>query len=126
MDVDGYAGFLPGWFRDSANHIVRYDKLCGLRHTTRMDDYQRGIVCKRIGFREFFYYDVANTLHGRLPGLVTLQGSGEAGADNPTMLSRGVSTFAAGKGMFMVIDGLQAPDGYFQQLVPEEIESITL
>lgn len=73
-----------------------------------------------------FTTNVANTLHGRLPGLVTLQGSGEAGADNPTMLSRGVSTFAAGKGMFMVIDGLQAPDGYFQQLVPEEIESITL
>ena len=42
------------------------------------------------------------------------------------MLSLGVCTFDYGKGMFMVIDGLQAPDGYFQQLVPEEIESITL
>ena len=73
-----------------------------------------------------FTTNVANTLHGRLPGLVTLQGSGEAGSDNPTMLSRGVSSFAAGRGMFMVIDGLQAPDGYFQQLVPEEIESVTL
>lgn len=73
-----------------------------------------------------FTTNIANTLYGKLPGLFMLQTSGEFGSDNPQMFSRGISTFSTGRSMLMVIDGHEVPDGYFQQLVPEEIEDITL
>ena len=42
------------------------------------------------------------------------------------MNARGVNTYGSGTGLFIVIDGFQSTEAYFQQLTPQEIESITL
>lgn len=73
-----------------------------------------------------FTSNVANTLYGRLPGLVVQQGTGEAAADFPILNARGVNTFGAGRNLFFVIDGIPSTEVFFQQLTPQEIESISL
>jgi TonB-linked SusC/RagA family outer membrane protein len=70
--------------------------------------------------------NVANTLYGRLPGLTVQQGSGEPGNDSPSLNIRGVSTFGDGKKIFIVIDGIPSSERFFQQLTPQEIETITV
>jgi TonB-linked SusC/RagA family outer membrane protein len=74
-----------------------------------------------------FTSNIATTLYGRLPGLVAEQSSGEPGsADYPYLQVRGTGTFGPGRGMLIVIDGLVSSAIFFQQLIPQEIESINL
>ena len=73
-----------------------------------------------------FVPNIANMLNGRIPGLVVQQWGCEPGADSPAMNARGVNTYGSGAGLFIVIDGFQSTEAYFQQLTPQEIESITL
>ena len=73
-----------------------------------------------------FVPNIANMLNGRIPGLVVQQWGCEPGADSPAMNARGVNTYGSGTGLFIVIDGFQSTEAYFQQLTPQEIESITL
>lgn len=73
-----------------------------------------------------FVPNIANMLNGRIPGLVVQQWGCEPGADSPAMNARGVNTYGSGTGFFIVIDGFQSTEAYFQQLTPQEIESITL
>src|SRR5690606_25789532 len=40
--------------------------------------------------------DLSNAMIGRVPGIVTKQGSGEPGRDNANIFIRGVSTFSGG------------------------------
>lgn len=73
-----------------------------------------------------FASNVANTLYGRIPGLTVQQGSGEPGLDAPTLNIRGVNTFGSGRGVFIVIDGFPSTETLFEQMTPQEIESISL
>ena len=73
-----------------------------------------------------FVPNIANMLNGRIPGLVVQQWGCEPGADSPAMNARGVNTYGSGTGLFIVIDDFQSTEAYFQQLTPQEIESITL
>lgn len=73
-----------------------------------------------------FVPNIANMFNGRIPGLVVQQWGCEPGADSPAMNARGVNTYGSGTGLFIVIDGFQSTEAYFQQLTPQEIESITL
>jgi len=73
-----------------------------------------------------FTSNVTTALSGRISGLVTQQGGGEPGYDTPTLRSRGVSTFGDGRDIFYVIDGFPSTIDIFQQLSPNEIESVTL
>lgn len=73
-----------------------------------------------------FVPNIANMLNGRIPGLVVQQWGCEPGADAPAMNARGINTYGSGTGLFIVIDGFQSTEAYFQQLTPQEIESITL
>ncbi len=70
-----------------------------------------------------FTSNVANALYGRLPGLTVLQGSGEPGNDSPTLRARGIGTFGPGSDLLIMVDGFESS---FEQLVPDEIESISL
>ena len=70
-----------------------------------------------------FATDIGNTLFGRIPGLTVTQGSGEAGLDAPGLYSRGMGTFGTGRNLLIFVDGFESMYG---QLVPEEIESVTL
>ena len=73
-----------------------------------------------------FVPNIANMRNGQIPGLVVQQWGCEPGADSPAMNARGVNTYGSGTGLFIVIDGFQSTEAYFQQLTPQEIESITL
>lgn len=70
-----------------------------------------------------FTTNLANTLFGRLPGLTLQQTGGEPGNDSPSVLARGIGTFNAGRGLLVMVDGFE---GAYEQLVPSEIESISL
>lgn len=64
-----------------------------------------------------------NTLAGRLPGLVTVNSTGEPGRDNPTIRIRGVNTLRDNS-VLIVVDGVQDRD--ITSLRPEDIESVTV
>lgn len=70
-----------------------------------------------------FTTNLANTLFGRLPGLTVGQNGGEPGNDSPSLVGRGINTFGPGRGLLVMVDGFE---GTFEQLNPEEIESISL
>lgn len=75
-----------------------------------------------------------NSLAGRLPGLTVGQGSDEPGVIDNSLFIRGMGTFQGLKEPLIVIDGFVTQytdaDGYLRtllsQLMPEEIESVTL
>lgn len=64
-----------------------------------------------------------NTLAGRLPGLVTVNTSGEPGDDNPTIRIRGSNTLGDNSPL-VVIDGITGRD--MTGLDPAEIESVSV
>lgn len=76
--------------------------------------------------RKGFVSNIANTLYGKISGLTVEQGSGEAGANSPTLSGRGLATYGSGYGLMYVIDGMPSTNLFFEQLVPEEIESVSL
>ncbi len=64
---------------------------------------------------------LSNTLTGILPGLITIQASGEPGSDGATMYIRGRRTSA--EGILIVIDG---QPGTLANLQPTDIETVTI
>lgn len=65
-----------------------------------------------------------NALAGRLPGLITVQATGQPGADAATMYIRGISTYGSSAPL-VVVDGLPRKSG-FSQIDPNEVESISI
>lgn len=66
---------------------------------------------------------ISNMVVGRLPGLVTKQSSGIPGDDGASLNIRGASSFASSNAPVIIVDGIRRT---FDQLDPEEIESITI
>lgn len=78
-----------------------------------------------------FTLNLGNTLYGRLPGLTVVQGSSEPGAAAPNLFIRGINTFGgASNSPLYVIDGYissgSGNSNAFMQLLPEEIETISI
>lgn len=78
-----------------------------------------------------FSLNLGNTLFGRVAGLTVAQGASEPGVSSPNLFVRGVNTFgAAGTAPLYIIDGFissgSGPSNAFMQLLPEEIESISV
>ncbi|TCN59043.1 TonB-dependent receptor [Flavobacterium circumlabens] len=78
-----------------------------------------------------FNLNLGNTLYGRLAGATVTQGGSEPGISAPGISIRGLNTFGnAGSGPLYVIDGFvtsgSGTSNAFMQLVPEEIESISI
>lgn len=71
--------------------------------------------------------NIANALTGRLPGLVTVQRSGEPGNDGPELFIRGRATLNSNAPL-ITIDGVEkAPDvADLSSLDPNEVESVTI
>lgn len=63
---------------------------------------------------------ISNVLGGRVAGISTKQSSGQPGADNATIYVRGQS------GIVYVIDGVKRTPEDFNQLDPNEIESVSI
>ncbi|MBC8032884.1 MAG: TonB-dependent receptor plug domain-containing protein, partial [Chitinophagaceae bacterium] len=71
-----------------------------------------------------FNTNLANKLYGRLAGLTVSQGGNEPGFNSPSLLARGRNTYQSSDASpLVIIDGFL---GNFEQLVPEEIEEISL
>lgn len=69
--------------------------------------------------------NIANALVGRLPGLISIQRSGEPGADAPDLYIRGLATLNSNAPL-ITIDGVQKESSSLATLDPNEIESITI
>src|SRR5690606_8802867 len=67
-----------------------------------------------------------NALAGRVPGLMTVQSSGQPGADAAAMYIRGVATYGSNTAPLIVIDGLPRSEGSFSQIDPNEVESVSI
>ncbi|WP_294081949.1 SusC/RagA family TonB-linked outer membrane protein [Proteiniphilum sp. UBA5384] len=97
----GYNRTIPKWMVTSAASTLSFDD-----------------------FDNSFGTNLGNKLSGKLAGLTVLQKNYEPGLDSPELLSRGLGTFyGAGNNILVVVDGFQS---FYEQLVPEEIASITL
>ncbi|MET6997485.1 TonB-dependent receptor [Chitinophaga defluvii] len=66
-----------------------------------------------------------NALAGRLPGLITVQSSGQPGEDAAAMYIRGIATYG-NTAPLVVIDGLPRGQGSFSQIDPNEVESVSI
>ena len=70
--------------------------------------------------------DLSNALQGRVPGIITKQGSGEPGKDAAAIYIRGNSTFGASMEPLFVVDGIVRTYRDFSQLDPNEVESVSI
>jgi TonB-linked SusC/RagA family outer membrane protein len=70
--------------------------------------------------------DLSNALQGRVPGVITKQGSGEPGRDGASIYIRGNSTFGSTMEPLFVVDGIVRSYRDFSQLDPNEVESVSL
>jgi len=68
---------------------------------------------------------VANTLAGRLPGLIASNRSGEPGYDDSQLFIRGRST-TGDSSPLIVVDGVADRAGGFTRIDPNDIESVTI
>ncbi len=66
---------------------------------------------------------LSNSLAGQLPGLISVQRSGEPGYDNAEFWIRGVSSFAGGTNPLVLVDGVPRN---MNDIEPDEIETFTL
>lgn len=86
-------------------------------------------IVKGTDLEKNFSLNLGNTLYGRLPGLSVTQGGFEPGAATPNLFIRGVNGGAINAPLY-IIDGFisngNATSNAFMQLMPEEIESISI
>ncbi len=68
--------------------------------------------------------NISNALAGRMPGLLSVQRSGEPGKDASTLRIRGVGTFAGDQDPLIMVDGIESSN--YNNIDPNEIESITI
>lgn len=66
---------------------------------------------------------ISNMLGGRVPGIISVNRSGEPGKDFSEFWIRGISTFGAGSSALVLIDGIE---GDLNTLDPEDIESFSI
>lgn len=64
-----------------------------------------------------------NILGGRVPGVISVQSSGEPGKNIADFWIRGIGTFGASSGALVLIDGLE---GVLSQVDPADIESFSV
>ncbi len=69
--------------------------------------------------------NITNALAGRLPGLITIQRSGEPGADASALFLRGRASLN-GSSPLLTIDGIQKDYGAIALLDVNEVESVTI
>ena len=72
--------------------------------------------------------NLTNTFAGRIAGVISVQKTGEPGADGANFWIRGVSTFASGSAQnaLILIDGTESSTYDLNALAPETIESFSV
>ncbi len=69
--------------------------------------------------------NMSNTLSGRIPGIITVTGSGEPGYDGTTIRIRGNQTLNNNEPL-VVIDGVPSRAGGLERLNPENIQNVSV
>ena len=67
--------------------------------------------------------NIVNTLGGRVPGVISVQSSGEPGRNISEFWVRGIGTFGANSGALVLIDGLE---GNLSQIDPADVASFSV
>lgn len=67
--------------------------------------------------------NLSNALAGRLPGLITLQNSGEPGYDGTALWIRGMATFTGSQSPLVLVDGVERS---FGSIDANEVENISI
>ncbi len=67
--------------------------------------------------------NLSNALAGRLPGLITLQNSGEPGYDGSNLWIRGMATFTGSQAPLILVDGVERS---FGSIDANEVENISI
>lgn len=67
--------------------------------------------------------NITNSLAGNIAGVISMQVSGEPGANQSEFWIRGISTFGAGSGALVLVDGFERP---FNEINIEDIESFSV
>ncbi|NDP20047.1 MAG: TonB-dependent receptor [Paludibacter sp.] len=68
--------------------------------------------------------NISNALVGRMPGLLSVQRSGQPGEDASTLRIRGVGTFGGGQDPLIMVDGIETDN--YNNIDPNEIESVSI
>ncbi len=68
--------------------------------------------------------NISNSLVGRMPGLIAVQGSGEPGNDQSKLRIRGVGTFSGSADPLIMVDGVEVTN--YNNIDPNEIEGISI
>ena len=69
--------------------------------------------------------NISNAVVGRIPGLVSMQASGQPGADESTFYIRGIGSWNDAEPLY-VIDGVERNQAQFLRIDPVEIESFSI
>lgn len=67
--------------------------------------------------------NISNALSGRLPGLITVQNSGEPSADKANIWIRGIGTYQGAQSPLILVDGIERS---FDAIDPNEIENLSI
>ena len=70
--------------------------------------------------------EISNGLAGRAPGVIATNNSGQPGSDGSSIYIRGISTYSGATSPLIVIDGVANRPGGFDQIDPNDIESISV
>lgn len=70
--------------------------------------------------------NLSNALGGRLAGVISVQRTGEPGADASNFWIRGISSFSGGTSPLIFIDNIEASAGDLNALPPEAIEGFSI
>ena len=70
--------------------------------------------------------NLSTAFAGRLAGVISVQGSGEPGADGANFWIRGISTFGSNTSPLIIIDGVEANSTDLNALDPEVIEGFSI
>ncbi|MGV8137335.1 MAG: TonB-dependent receptor [Mangrovibacterium sp.] len=68
--------------------------------------------------------NISNALAGRLSGILSVQRSGEPGADQSTIRIRGIGTFSGTQDPLIMVDGIETDN--YNNIDPNEIENIAI
>lgn len=68
--------------------------------------------------------NISNALVGRMPGLLSVQRSGQPGADQSTLRIRGIGTFTGSADPLVMVDGIETDN--YNNIDQNEIESVSI
>ena len=70
--------------------------------------------------------NLSNAFAGRIAGVVTVQSSGEPGADGSNFWIRGISTFGTNNQPLIILDGVEIDNSVLNMISPESIEQFSV